>query len=244
MTPNEEHALLFILGTIDGTLEPQPLTPAAGQADAQARAAYGEAGAVAVPNPGEDAAARKRFERACAALREAGHITACGKKTGLPEAGHESARRLAGLPTLSDALPLLAAIIESRDKWTDGSVSEPTLCGLAALPRGIIGKPRIPEKTASALTAHALPLLAARLIDWRSVEGFDGLFLYHPTAAGMKLAGTGNAETWFKRIRRPRQFDMPPAYCGGWQRAFTARQHARPERANLVHHQDPVDPPR
>jgi hypothetical protein len=244
MTTNEEHALLYILGTIDGTLEPQPLTPAAWQADAQSLAAYAEAGAVAVSNPGEDAAGRKRFERACAALREGGHVAPFGKKIGLTEAGHERARRLAGLPTLTDALPLLAAIVESREKWTNGSVSEPSLCGLAALPRGVIGKTRIPEKAANALIAHALPLLAARLIAWRSVEVFDGLFLYHPTAAGLKLAETGNAETWFKRIRRPRQFDMPPAYCDGWQRAFTARQHARPERANLVHHQDPVDPPR
>jgi hypothetical protein len=243
MKTHEQTALLHILGTVDGTLEPQPLTGAAWQADRQVINSYSESKAVCITNPGGDSTEKKRFTRAVENLLDSGMVFQSGRLIGLTPEGDQTARAAAGLPSLNDALPLLGAIIESKAKWTNQSVSESTLCGMVALPHAKIGTQRIPEKGANYLTAHILPLLSANLITWRTVDGFDGVYLYHPTPAGMQ-ADYGDPGAWFKRIKRPKQFTPPEAYCVAWMKAYSARPHTPPARPSLIQHQDPVDPPR
>ena len=245
LTVNPLNPLLHILGTIDGTLEAQPLTGSAWQADQQAQAAYTQDRSVRVMNPGEDGAARKRFERALRTLRDEGQLTTSGKRIGLTTAGDTEARGLAGLPVLTDCLDLLAAIAkpDRKHRWSDGSVSESSLCGLEPLPPGVIGAERTPARAADILTAYAAPLLVARLIDWRLVAGFDGVVLYSATDAGRTMSKRGDPGKWYRTIKGKRKITLPDDYAAGWQTAYSARADATPARANLIHHLDPVDPP-
>jgi hypothetical protein len=239
---NTNETLIHALGYLDGYREPQTLEGEAWQADAQAQACLFETGALRIPNRGENAAERKRHERAVRALVEAGLLFEHGKAIGLTPEGDTEARRMAGLPTLDRALDLLAAIATSPDKWSGGWISESSLCGMEPLPPGRIGEPRTPEKKVDALTVHVLPLLAARLITWRIVAGLDGLHLYGLTLQGANRAG-GDAANWWRTIRRPRAYALPEAYATAWSMAYHAREHAKPARPNLVHHLDPVDAP-
>ena len=99
-------------------------------------------------------------------------------------------------------------------------------------------------KLVNMLTEHAAPLLAARLVTWRHVERLDGVILYSVTPEGRANATKGNAAAWFKRITRPKSYPLPAAYCEGWERAYAQRPHAKPARPNMVHHLDPIAPPR
>lgn len=237
------NTLFYTLGAIDGHVEPQPLDGAHWQADQQAQTAYRDTGAVWVKNPATDQACRKRFERDLDELENAGLIFRHGKLIGLTESGDEQARKLAGFPTLNDAVDLLNAIYTSNARWSGGWISEPSLCGCEPLPPGRVGHARMPEGRAGMLCAFAGPLLAARLVEWRPVAGLDGVFLFRATEAGRDRAKHGDAARWFRRMKRPRSFDMPPSYTDGWHRAFTARQVATPARPNLVHHLDVIDAP-
>jgi hypothetical protein len=235
---------LYILGHIDGHLEPQHLDGEHWQADQQAKADYRDSGACWIRNPATDQAERKRFERDLDAMEKGGLIFTAGKNIGMTSAGDSEARRLAGLPTLNDAYDLLAAIATSPDKWDGGWVSECSLCGCDPLPPGRVGHSRVPEKRSAMMLAYMSPLLAARLVTWRQVQGMEDVFLYGCTQTGFDAARLhGDASQWVKRITRPRSFDCPDEYAAGWSRAYQARQHATPARANLVHHLDPVDPP-
>ncbi len=233
------HTLIHALGFIDGCREPLALAGAEWQADEQAKVAYRETGAVRVPNRGENPAERKRHERDVSALVSVGLLFEHGKALGLTPEGDAAARRMAGLPTLDKALNLFDAVETSPGKWSGGWVSESSLCGMEPLPPGRIGEPRTPERETHTLLAYMHPLLAAKLAEWRTVAGLDGVYLYRTTATGHE----GAAAAWWRTIRRPRAYALPDTYAAAWRIAYTARQHAKPARPNLIHHLDPVDPP-
>ncbi len=238
---NTNETLIYVLGYLDGSREPLPLRDDAWQSDQQAKAAYAATGAIHIPNSGEDAAGRKRFIRAAESLESGGLVHRHGKRIGLTPAGDAAARRLAGLPTLEAAADLLAAIAQPdrRHRWSDGSISESSLCGLAPLPPGQIGQARTPSEELNVLLAFAAPLLCAGLIGWRPVSGLDGVLLY-----SAKKAGKGDAAKWYRTIKSKRQFVTPPHYQEGWQRAYAGREYARPEKPHMVCHLDVVDAPR
>ena len=239
------NALAYILGYTDGHLEPQPLTGEHWQADKQAQATYAETGALRITNPCTgNQAERKRYEREVEALVQRGLVFEHGRAIGLTVEGDAEARRMAGLPTLDRALDLLAALASSPDRWSEGWISESSLCGMEPLPRGRIGKQRTPEKKVAAYMPYMASLLAARLVTWRDVDGLDGVLLYRPSATGHERANEGAASKWWKLIRRPSAYTPPPDYVDGWRAAYTAREHAKPAKPNLIHHADPVDAPR
>ncbi|MFH0878491.1 MAG: hypothetical protein V2A34_02145 [Lentisphaerota bacterium] len=238
-------ALLHILGSVDGTLEARETKGDAWQADQQALASYDERGAVLIRNPGDDGAGRKRFERACQSLQASELVIIQRKFIALTPSGDDEARRLAGLPVLADSMDLLAAIAspDRKHRWSDGSISESSLCGIEPLPPGVIGKERTPARAVNMLMAHMAPLLSAKLAAWRIVPRFDGVYLYYATDAGRKMASRGDAGKWFRSIKTPRKFKLPDAYSDSWQLAYNARASATPARPNLIHHLDVVDPP-
>lgn len=247
MNRPEIDALMHVLGSVDGTLEPQTLNGPAWQADQQAKSAYRESGAVLVSNPGHDPATRKAFDRSLDELEAAGLIHFAGRKVGLTSVGDRQARELAGLPTLDDAVHLLAAIArpEKKYRWSNGAISESSLCGLSALPPGKVGMERTPSKLVNVLTSHLAPLLVAGLVIWRQVAGLDGVLLFGPaTAEAAGLAKSGDPAKWYAVVKQGRQFTPPDTYSEAWNTAYNARQHATPLKSNLIHHLDPCDPPR
>jgi len=240
------ETLLHVLGTIDGTLEPQSLEGSFWQADMQRLAAYRDTRALRVKNPNEARPARRRFERDIERAEGDGVLFRAGRDIGLTAEGDAFARKLAGLPTLADAAPMLAAIVnpDPAHTWSGGWVSESSLCGLAPMPVGTVGRERTPVRLVVLFMPFALALLAARLIEWRVVRAYEGVYLFRASNEGRAVA-SGDATRWpriFKR--RPPVARVSAAYANAWHAAYEARKHAEPARPNLVHHLEPIDPPK
>lgn len=239
LTKHETEALLHVLGTLDGLLEPCPMENII--ADQQTAQHYADGGGLVVGNPGYDPARRKAHDRAMAGLHRRGLIERAGREVELTDKGHEHARRLEGLPTLTEALDLLAAIVASPARWTPGDwVSCPTLTGMdpAALLKGC----RIPRGRLALLLYSADALVLARLIVWRPWNNFC---LYKASSDGMERHGEGDAARWFERIEKA-ESDPPlsDTYGRAWDQAYRSREHAKKRFPNRICYLDSVSPPR
>ena len=248
MNKHDEAALLHILGTLDGHLEPRPLTESEYAADWPEQAHYADGGGLAVPPMGDTPAERKAWTRALAGLERHGYVIRTGKEWRLSEQGHEQGRRLAGVPGVEDALDLLAAIAACPARWGGHWVSEPSLCGLSPCPRAPVGGCRIPSERLGLLLASANVLVLERLLTWRPLRLGDGIggdvVLYRLTEAGQQRATAGDADKWFTRIGAAKVIPLPPEYSLAFDQAYRAREHARPRWPNRIGHLDPVDPPK
>ena len=248
MNQHENAALLHILGTLDGHLEPRPLEDSSFQADWQETAHYANGGGLAVPPMGDDAAARKQWSRAMAGLESKGMIVRLGKEILLTPDGHEQARKVAGLPGIDHALDLLNAVATCPARWAGGWISEPSLAGLEPFPHTKAGGCRIPSERLGLLLASANVLVLERLLTWRPLRLGDGIggdvVLYRLTEAGQQRATAGDAGRWFMRVEAARGIPLPEGYSLAFDVAYRAREHARPRWPNRIGHLDPIDPPR
>ena len=257
MKLQDQITLGHLLGTIDGTLEPDRYTnDDARQACWQNREDYLQSGLLPWRNPGADAKERKAVVRVRDELAAAGLavVGGGGKLAGLTAAGLKLARELCGTVPLGDALcglDYLADPANDSARWTDGSLSEATLAGLAPTFGQGVGKCRLPDKALGVVDA-VLPLLVAGLVEWRTC-GFSGAFLYSLTAEGRSLAekrkadGAARPEAWAKtweKSRRPKSQAAADAWLAAWDAAKLARQTAKPPMPNVEQHEDPVDPPK
>ena len=258
MKTNEKATLGHLLGAADALHEPFTLTGAAWQADWQNRDDYRDGGG-AMPwhNPGGNAAERKAYQRARDRLAGLGLVrgTAGGERAGLTAAGLDEARRLCGLPTLADVLPMLDFIHDAPEevRWNPGGyVSEATLAGLSPTHRQGLGKPRLPDSAGGVYDA-VLPLLVAGLVAWRGCA-HSGVYLHSLTPEGRDLAerrrATGKArpKDWPKLVRRCLRIKTrcpaaTDAYCDAWRGVMDGRETATPPRPNVHQHEDPVDAP-
>ncbi len=171
-----------------------------------------------------------------------------GKGLRLTGQGHATARKLAGLPGVGDALDLLAAVAACPARWTQGWVSEPSLAGLEAFPRGVVGECRFPDDgRLSLLLATADALVLEGLLRWRPFRlGWD-FCLYEPTPAGRGRAAEGDAARWFGRVEAAKAIPLPEPpepYGLAFAAAYRNRETARPRWPNRIGHLDPVDAPR
>ena len=107
MNKHENAALLHILGSLDGHLEPRPLEDSFFQADWQEQAHYASGGGWPSPHRADDAAEKKQWHRSLAGLERQGLIIRANKEIALTPDGHATARRLAGLP----------GEVEAHDLW-------------------------------------------------------------------------------------------------------------------------------
>ena len=244
MNKHENAALLHILGSLDGHLEPRPLEDSSFQAAWQEQAHYASGGGLAVPAQGDDAAARKQWSRAMAGLESKGMIVRLGKEILLTPDGHEQARKVAGLPGIDHALDLLNAVAACPARWAGGWISEPSLAGLEPFPHTKAGGCRIPSERLGLLLATADVLVLERLLTWRPFRlGWD-FCLYRLTEEGQRRATAGDAGRWFMRVEAARVIPLPEGYSLAFDQAYRAREHARTRWPNRIGHLDPVDPPR
>jgi len=244
MSKHDEAALLHILGTLDGHLEPRPLEDSSFQADWQEQAHYASGGGLAVPAQGDDAAGRKAWSRAVDGLERHGSVIRTGKELRLTEQGHVAARTVAGLPGIDHALDLLNALATCPARWGGHWVSEPSLCGLSPCPSAKVGLCRIPPERLGLLLATADVLVLERLLTWRPFRLDWDFCLYALTEAGARRATAGDAGRWFMRVEAARVIPLPEGYSLAFDAAYRAREHARPRWPNRIGHLDPVDPPR
>jgi hypothetical protein len=244
MNKHENAALLHILGSLDGHLEPRPLEDSSFQADWQEQAHYASGGGLAVPAQGDDAAGKKQWQRSLAGLERQGLIVRAGKEIALTTDGHATARRLAGLPGEVEALDLLAAVATCPTRWTGGWASEPSLAGLPPCPSAKEGCCRIPGERLGLLLATADALVLAGLITWRPFKMGGDFCLYAATRAGHQRAGDGDAARWFRRVEAARVNPLAEDYALAFEAAYRARESARPRWPNRCGHLDPIDPPR
>ena len=244
MNHHETSALLHILGTLDGHLEPRPLDDQMFDADWQEHRHYADGGVLAVPAQGDDAAGRKAWSRAVDGLVRHGSVIRTGKGLRLTDDGHATARRLAGLPGEVEALDLLAAAAACPARWGGHWVSEPSLCGLSPCPSAKVGACRIPGERLGLLLATADALVLEGLLAWRPFKMGGDFCLYALTEAGARRATAGDAGRWFRRVEAARVIPLPEGYSLAFDAAYRARETARPRWPNRVGHLDPIDPPR
>lgn len=247
LSEHAEAALQWILGFTDGSLEAQALEPDPWQNWKQVEAGFLETGMLKMPNPGVDAATRKRHDRALMELEKKRLIVKDGKKIGVTPSGDALARMLCGLPEIEDAADVMAAIVTAPAsvRWSNGCVSESSLCGLLPCPIVAEGEERTPAPLASFLQRHLAPLTVAKLICWRPVHKVEGVFLYCVTDEGLTWhdAHPGTVAAWVERLHNRREIGLPETYVNAWLKAFNSRANAEPENESLVHHLDPCDPP-
>lgn len=244
MNQHENAALLHILGTLDGHLEPRPLEDSSFQAAWQEQAHYASGGGLAVPAQGDDAAEKKQWHRSLAGLERQGLIIRANKDIALTPDGHATARRLAGLPGEVEAHDLLAAVATSPARWGGHWVSEPSLCGLSPCPSAKVGLCRIPPERLGLLLATADALALEGLIAWRPFRLDWDFCLYALTEAGARRATAGDAGRWFMRVEAARVIPLPEGYSLAFDAAYRARETARPRWPNRVGHLDPIDQPK
>lgn len=247
LSEHAEAALQWILGFTDGSLEAQALEPDPWQNWKQVEAGFLETRMLKMPNPGVDAATRKRHDRALMELEKKRLIVKDDKFIGLTPDGDRTGRELAGLPTVYDAANLLAALLTAPKavRWSNGAVSESSLVGLPPYPRVKEGEPRTPIELSSFLQYHVAPLAVAGLVCWLHVPEADGVYLYAMTEAGIAWADAhpGTLAAWIEMLRDRREITPPQEYADGWLRAFNGRATAEPEEPNRVYHQDICDAP-
>ena len=244
MNKHEEIALLHVLGSLDGHLEPRPVEESSFNADWQDQAHYASGGGLAVPPMGDTPAERKAWTRALAGLERHGYVIRTGKEWRLSEQGHEQGRRLAGVPGVEDALDLSAAIATCPARWGGHWVSEPSLCGLSPCPSAKVGACRIPGERLGLLLATADALVLEGLLAWRPFKMGGDFCLYALTEAGARRATAGDAANWFKRVESAKTFPLSEPYVLAFEAAYRARASARPRWPNRVAHLDPIDPPK
>ena len=244
MNHHETSALLHILGTLDGHLEPRPLDDQMFDADWQEHRHYADGGVLAVPAQGDDAAGRKAWSRAVDGLVRHGSVIRTGKELRLTEQGHVAARTVAGLPGIDHALDLLNALATCPARWGGHWVSEPSLCGLSPCPSAKVGACRIPGERLGLLLATADALVLEGLLAWRPFKMGGDFCLYALTEAGARRATAGDAGRWFMRVEAARVIPLPEGYSLAFDAAYRAREHARPRWPNRINHLDPVDPPK
>lgn len=262
MTPTAKQKALFgyLLGQLDGTIEPNTLDGPAWQADLQTRQDVAAGDLLPWRNPGEDGASRKSYTRSRDQLAGLGLLRTAdgGKRCRLSPEGEALARELCGLPGLEDALPLMDFLhhAPAKARWNPGGlVSERTLTGeRTPYRRGArIGEYHTDPAKASTVTDCLLPLLAAGRAYWRTCS-LSGLYLYGLTPEGKALAerrkadGAATPTGWAALLKRAgrtgcRSAEALDAYDDAHLEAFGARQSAASPRPNCIQHLDPVDAP-
>lgn len=243
--------LAGMLGALDALFETRnyawPLDIARDQACWQRQAQWLAEGLHYFRNPGGDPAERQSYVRALVELEKQGLIrTGPREHAGLTASGLEAARGLCRRRQLSDVIPGIDFMFSktgTKHEWIDdpdsGWFSEATLAGFDPWPRGVIGKPRLPDSAYWVVDALC-PLAIAGLTDHDFRPGFE-LPLYRLTVEGMKLAksrkksGEATPSNWLKLAARERP-EPPPAYGDGWQAMDGFLQTAQPLKSNWVTH--------
>ncbi len=191
---------------------------------------------------------KKRIARVMLALKDQGLVRIEGKTAGLTAEGLKAARKLVGHLQLEDCLPgldVLLSFIETDHEWIGGEgspetgyISEASLAGLEAWPKGTLGKPRLPDYwVEDAMT----PLSVAGLIDHDFRVDFE-LPLYFLTEEGGKLAGErlkngkANPKAWPKLKKRVGQYKTPSVYKNALESAKAALEYAKPLQSNRAKH--------
>jgi len=259
----ESELLAALLGKVDALFEPvNPFRePAGDQGRWQRRYKYlgrpGWLGPGLLPwsNPGEDGAEKKRISRAMAALKDQGLVRMEGKSMGLTAEGLVAARKLVGNIQLEACLPGLdffLRLLGTDAEWmleggkgiiTRGYISECSMAGYGPMPKGTIGKPRLPD-SAGWVAYAMIPLTVADLIDHDYQPDFE-LPLYHLTASGKALAeerrdkGKADPDAWLKLaslvIKAP-DAKAENAYYIAWEQTITELKYAKPLQVNCIKH--------
>ena len=257
----ESELLAALLGKVDALFEPiNPFRDPAGDQGRWQRqhkylGRYDWTGAGLLPwsNPGEDGAEKKRISRAMATLKGQGVVRMEGKSVGLTAEGLVSARKLVGNIQLEACLPGLdffLRLLRTDAEWileggngiiAQGHISECSMAGYGPMPKGAIGKTRLPD-SAGWVDYAMIPLAVADLIDHDFQPDFE-LPLYHLTASGEALAeerrdkGKADPDAWLKLadlVIKAQEAKIDNTYYAAWEQTITELKHAKPLQANRV----------
>jgi hypothetical protein len=254
----ERDILSAMLGRLYGTFEPiNPFRILTAKWAWQHRLAYlgrynwtHNVGLLPRPRFGGDATANKREQRAYVALEGMGLVLLQKKLAGLTAEGMREARKTSGMVQLEDSLPGLDFILSKWDgpeEWIDRRgdgrltakcfVSEASMAGFGAMPKGTVGKPRC---ECAWVPDCLMPLLVSGLVEFDYQPDFE-LPLYRLTEEGEVLAHkrkkTGKADpaAWLKLSKW--KYGDDDAQFNEFESTKREMEHARPIFPNCIQHQ-------